>query len=165
MQPSSFDWNQWEAPAQPGPASPAAVPIPRIGSVSPRIKVVDETLRDGLQNPSVVDPNIADKLEILHLLNAVGVDTCDVGLPGAGPRAFEDVTRLVREMVEQKLHIRPTCAGRTLVQDIKPMADVTTPISASGSLSWSSRYTGTIAASVKRPHMAPNSAIMQTTML
>jgi 2-isopropylmalate synthase len=90
-----------------------------------RFELHDETMRDGLQNPSVVDPAIEDKLEILHLLDQVGVDTCDVGLPGAGPRAFEDVTRLVREMVEQKLRIRPTCAGRTMVADIRPMAEIT----------------------------------------
>ncbi len=84
----------------------------------------DETLRDGIQNPSVVDPDIGDKLEILHMLNDIGVDTIDVGLPGAGPRAYEDVLRLCREIVDQKLSIRPTCAGRTVVGDIKPMVEV-----------------------------------------
>lgn len=89
-----------------------------------RFELHDETLRDGLQNPSVVDPGIEDKLEILHLLDQVGVDTCDVGLPGAGPRAFEDVLRLCREIADCKLRIRPTCAGRTLVTDIRPMVEV-----------------------------------------
>ncbi len=84
----------------------------------------DETLRDGIQNPSVVDPEIGDKLEILHMLNDIGVDTIDVGLPGAGPRAYDDVLRLCREIVDQKLAIRPTCAGRTVVADIRPMAEV-----------------------------------------
>lgn len=84
----------------------------------------DETLRDGLQNPSVKDPDVKDKLAILHLLNAVGIDTCDVGLPGAGPRAFSDVLALCKEMVAQKMHIKPTCAGRTLVADIEPMARI-----------------------------------------
>ncbi|MEM6959459.1 MAG: 2-isopropylmalate synthase, partial [Myxococcota bacterium] len=71
----------------------------------------DETLRDGIQNPSVVDPPIGDKLEILHLLDEVGVYSSDVGLPGAGPRAFEDVLRLCREINEHKLSIKPACAG------------------------------------------------------
>jgi len=84
----------------------------------------DETLRDGIQNPSVVDPDIGDKLEILHMLDAIGVDTIDVGLPGAGERAYDDVLRLCREIVDNKLSIRPTCAGRTLVSDIAPMAEV-----------------------------------------
>lgn len=89
-----------------------------------RFELHDETLRDGLQNPSVLDPSIEDKLEILHLLDQVGVDTIDVGLPGAGQRAFEDVTRLCREIVDCKLRIRPTCAGRTLAQDIEPMSRI-----------------------------------------
>ncbi|MEC7525516.1 MAG: LeuA family protein [Myxococcota bacterium] len=84
----------------------------------------DETLRDGIQNPSVVDPEIDDKLEILHMLEEIGVDTIDVGLPGAGQRAFNDVLRLCREIADQKMSIRPTCAGRTLVQDIAPMVEV-----------------------------------------
>ena len=66
----------------------------------------DETLRDGIQNPSVVDPDISDKLEILHMLEAIGVDTIDVGLPGAGPRAFEDVLRLCKEIADQKIRTR-----------------------------------------------------------
>ncbi|HEY8431094.1 MAG TPA: LeuA family protein [Sandaracinaceae bacterium] len=84
----------------------------------------DETLRDGIQNPSVVDPDIEDKIEILHMLDEIGVDTIDVGLPGAGPRAFADVLRLCREIADNRLRIRPTCAGRTLVQDIAPMVEV-----------------------------------------
>src|SRR5690606_30672757 len=89
-----------------------------------RFELHDETLRDGIQNPSVVDPEIEDKVEILHMLDEIGVDTIDVGLPGAGPRAFADVLRLCREIADNKLRIRPTCAGRTLVQDIAPMVEV-----------------------------------------
>ncbi len=89
-----------------------------------RFELHDETLRDGIQNPSVVDPGIGDKIEILHLLDEVGVYSTDVGLPGAGPRAFEDVLRLCQEVRDQKLNIRPSCAGRTLVSDIKPMVEV-----------------------------------------
>jgi 2-isopropylmalate synthase len=84
----------------------------------------DETLRDGIQNPSVVDPDVEDKLAILHHLDAIGVDTLDVGLPGAGPRAFADVLRIVREIADQGLRIRPTCAGRTVVADIAPMVEI-----------------------------------------
>jgi 2-isopropylmalate synthase len=84
----------------------------------------DETLRDGIQNPSVVDPEVGDKLEILHMLDEIGVDTIDVGLPGAGPRAFADVLRLCREIADNHMRIRPTCAGRTLEQDIAPMVEV-----------------------------------------
>ncbi|MEO0321919.1 MAG: LeuA family protein [Myxococcota bacterium] len=89
-----------------------------------RFEIHDETLRDGIQNPSVVDPGLGDKLEILHLLDEVGVDSTDVGLPGAGPRAYEAVLALCREIAKARLAIRPTCAGRTVVGDIEPMAQV-----------------------------------------
>ena len=85
----------------------------------------DETLRDGLQSPSVVDPPIAKKRELLHLMSELGVDTADVGLPGAGPRAEADVDALSREIRDAKLPIRANCAGRTIVRDIEPMVRVT----------------------------------------
>ena len=67
------------------------------------VEFFDETLRDGIQNPSVRDPSIGDKLEILHLMASVGIHVADIGLPGASQRAFDDVLRLCREVVEQKL--------------------------------------------------------------
>lgn len=88
------------------------------------ILVHDETLRDGIQNPSANDPTIEEKIEILHLLESVGVDSVNVGLPGAGPRPLRDTLRLTEEIVSQKLKIRPACAGRTLVQDLVAVADV-----------------------------------------
>ena len=60
----------------------------------------DETLRDGLQNPSVRDPSIAEKIEILHLMEALGIESVNIGLPGAGPRAFADTEALAREIVD-----------------------------------------------------------------
>ena len=89
-----------------------------------KFQMHDETLRDGIQNPSVVDPGIGDKLEILHLLDEMGVFSTDVGLPGAGPRAFEDVLTLCKEIVDNGMRILPTCAGRTVVADIKPMVEI-----------------------------------------
>jgi 2-isopropylmalate synthase len=91
-----------------------------IGSV----QVTDETLRDGLQSPSVSDPSTEDKVKILHLLAAVGVEAADLGLPGAGPRARADVERLAREIVDNGMKIRANCASRTLEADIKPIAEV-----------------------------------------
>jgi 2-isopropylmalate synthase len=84
----------------------------------------DETLRDGLQSPSVTDPPVEAKLEILHLMNGLGIETADVGLPGAGPRQREAVERLCREIGDHKLRIRANCAGRTVAADIQPMADL-----------------------------------------
>jgi 2-isopropylmalate synthase len=84
----------------------------------------DETLRDGLQNPSVFDPPIEEKIRILHLMEALGIDTVNIGLPGAGPRACADVEALAREIVNAKLKIVPNCAARTLEADIRPIAEI-----------------------------------------
>jgi len=73
----------------------------------------DETLRDGLQSPSVTDPPLATKLELIHLMDELGIDTADVGLPGAGPRAVADVTAICKEIARAKLNIKANCAART----------------------------------------------------
>ncbi len=88
------------------------------------IELDDETLRDGLQGPSITDPPIGTKKRILHAMDALGIDTADVGLPGAGPRAVEDVTALCREIVDAKLAIRPNCAARTMIRDVEPIARI-----------------------------------------
>ena len=84
----------------------------------------DETLRDGLQSPSVRCPSIEQKLEILHLINRLGIDTADLGLPGAGPHVVRDVERLAREIASQTLTVKANCAARTLIADIKPVVEI-----------------------------------------
>ena len=88
------------------------------------VLLTDETLRDGLQSPSVRDPSIEQKIEILHLMESLGITSLDLGLPGAGPRAVEHVTVLAREIVAHKLKIRPYCAARTHENDIRPIAEI-----------------------------------------
>ena len=93
--------------------------------VAPRqVLLDDETLRDGLQSPSVRCPTIDEKLEILHLIDRLGIDTADIGLPGAGPHVVQDVERLAREIVDQRLAVRANCAARTVIADIRPIAEV-----------------------------------------
>lgn len=84
----------------------------------------DETLRDGLQSPSVLSPSIEQKLRILHLIERLRIDAADIGLPGAGPHVVRDVQRLAREIADQRLRVKPNCAARTVVADIKPIAEV-----------------------------------------
>ncbi|MBI2378839.1 MAG: 2-isopropylmalate synthase [Deltaproteobacteria bacterium] len=84
----------------------------------------DETLRDGIQSPSVADPSIDDKLAIVHLQAKLGITTANIGLPGAGPRAYEDVLRIAKEIATQKLTLKANCAARTMVQDIRPIVEV-----------------------------------------
>ncbi len=88
------------------------------------IQLDDETLRDGLQNASVVDPDIARKIRILHLMDELGIHTADIGLPGAGPRAVEAVTALAREISDAGLSITANCAARTVVADVEPIARI-----------------------------------------
>jgi 2-isopropylmalate synthase len=104
-----FDWNE----------------VNRKGRiVSQGFSLFDETLRDGLQNPSVEDPPVEQKLEILHLMEDLGIHEADIGLPGSSKRAFEDVLRMCKEVVDCKMKIRIACAGRTVVSDITPMIEV-----------------------------------------
>jgi len=89
-----------------------------------RVMLTDESLRDGLQSPSVKDPTIDEKLRILHLMEKLGINHLDMGLPGAGPRVFADVERLAREIRDSKLKIRGNCAARTHQSDIRPVAEI-----------------------------------------
>jgi 2-isopropylmalate synthase len=89
-----------------------------------RVMLDDETLRDGLQSPSVRMPTIEQKIRILHLINDLGIDTADIGLPGAGPHVVQDVERLAREIVDGRLAVRANCASRTLASDIQPIVDI-----------------------------------------
>jgi 2-isopropylmalate synthase len=104
-----YDWNQMDA-AKLRPAGP--------------VLLNDETLRDGLQSPSVRDPSIAEKIQILQLMEALGINSLDLGLPGAGPRALADCEALAHEIVRHKMKIRANCAARTHENDIRPIADI-----------------------------------------
>src|ERR1700719_294957 len=103
------DWNQ------------ASTPLIAPGT---RVLLNDETLRDGLQNPSVHDPGIDDKIRILHLMEALGIESVNIGLPGAGARAAEQVEALAREIATNRMKIRPNCAARTHENDIRPIVEI-----------------------------------------
>jgi 2-isopropylmalate synthase len=105
-----YDWNSVEKVA---PLSPKR-----------RIQFLDETLRDGIQSPSVVDPSIDDKLRLVELANDLGIDTMDIGLPGAGKRAIEDVTTIAKHIRDAKLRVKPSCAARTHVNDVQAVVDI-----------------------------------------
>ena len=102
-----YDWNKVGAAAPP-----------------PLVMLDDETLRDGLQSPSVRAPTIDQKIRILHLIDSLGIDTADIGLPGAGPHVVRDVEQLAREIASARLKVRANCAARTHIDDIRPIADV-----------------------------------------
>jgi 2-isopropylmalate synthase len=104
-----YDWNVATAPA-----------------IAPGTHVLlnDETLRDGLQNPSVFDPSIEEKIEILHLMESLGIDAVNIGLPGAGPRAAAHTEALAREIATDRMKIKPNCAARTHENDIRPIVEI-----------------------------------------
>lgn len=104
-----YDWNKVE---------------PQLRKPDRHIGFDDETLRDGLQSPSVCEPPVEKKIELLHLMNALDIDTADIGLPGAGGTHAAGVELMAREIVDQKLKIRPNCAARTHKNDIIPIAEI-----------------------------------------
>lgn len=104
-----YDWNN--------------IPGPDLKPKGP-VLLDDESLRDGLQSPSVRDPSIPEKLEILHLMEALGINMADIGLPGAGPRAFAHCEAIAREIAQAKLKIKPNCAARTHENDIRPIEEL-----------------------------------------
>jgi 2-isopropylmalate synthase len=105
-----YDWNSTEKVA---PLSPRR-----------RVQFLDETLRDGIQSPSVVDPTIEDKLRLVELANDLGIDTMDIGLPGAGRRAIDDVTTIASHIKAHALRIKPACAARTHQHDVQAVIDI-----------------------------------------
>jgi 2-isopropylmalate synthase len=108
VHPLIYDWNTVDAP--PAPSAP--------------VMLDDETLRDGLQSPSVRTPSIEQKLEILHLIDALGIETANLGLPGAGPHVVRDVERLAREIADARLKVAANCASRTVIADLVPIAEI-----------------------------------------
>ncbi len=105
-----FDWNR----AEDGDMRP----------LRGEVELDDETLRDGLQSPSVRSPSIDDKVEILHMMVELGIESADLGLPGAGPHVVEQVSALAREIVDAKLPIEANCAARTVAADIEPVIEI-----------------------------------------
>src|SRR5687768_8823453 len=103
------DWNQEDAP---------------FDWASCRVELNDETLRDGLQCPSVTDPVIDDKKRLLHLMVDLGIASADIGLPGAGPRARADTLALAKEIASAGLALEANCAARTVISDVEPVARI-----------------------------------------
>jgi 2-isopropylmalate synthase len=105
-----YDWNSVEkvAPLAPGRD----------------VRFLCETLRDGIQSPSVVDPNISDKLRLVEIASDLGIHHIDIGLPGAGQRAIEDCTTIAEFIRDNRLKIKPACAARTHMNDVGAIVDI-----------------------------------------
>ncbi len=105
-----YDWNDVE----------------RYHSLAPKrhITFFDETLRDGIQSPSVVDPDIEDKIKLVQIASDLGIQHVDIGLPGAGARAIEDCTALAKYARDNRLPVKLACAARTHIKDIQAIVDI-----------------------------------------
>src|SRR3990167_331122 len=105
-----------------------ALPMTWSWNDSPRAQarpsLQDETLRDGIQSPSVFDPTAAEKIELLHSMESLGIDVVNVGLPAASAKNREDTEVLCHEIVRARLRIRPAAAARTVVSDLVPIVEV-----------------------------------------
>ena len=104
-----YDWNEVGEPPKKPPRT---------------IEFDDETLRDGLQSPSVHTPTVEERIEILRLMDAMGLDTATIGLPGAGRVAKDDTLALARAVIDEKMKIAPNCVARTLEQDVRPILEI-----------------------------------------
>lgn len=102
------DWNAAGAP--PRPAHP--------------VQVSDETLRDGVQAASVKEPSTEARRELLSLMDRLGVGAASLGMPCTGERAFAHSLSLARHVREARLKLEPYLAGRTVVEDLAPIAEV-----------------------------------------
>jgi len=103
-----YDWNVVGAG---GPGRPG------------NVEIDDETLRDGLQGPSVRQPTLDEKIEILHRMEALGIHAVDLGYPGASPTVVDHVVALAEEIRNRGFSIVPNCAGRTHASDILPISE------------------------------------------
>src|SRR5258708_8478331 len=108
-----YDWNRRDSPFDWARA---------------RVDLNDETLRDGLQSPSVQDPPLEVKRRLLHLMADLGIVAADIGLPGAGPRVVEQLRALATEIRDQKLPIFPNCAARPVVPVAEPLHRLPPPL-------------------------------------
>jgi 2-isopropylmalate synthase len=104
-----FDWNEMGRRGRPIPAT---------------FEVLDETLRDGLQNPSVCHPSLGEKIDLVHRMSRLGIHAVNVGIPGSSPRVYREALRLCREIDSARLPIRPVCSGRTVASDLEPIVDI-----------------------------------------
>jgi isopropylmalate/homocitrate/citramalate synthase len=81
------------------------------------VELDDETLRDGLQGPSVRNPPLEIKKRLLYLMDQLGIHSADIGLPGASDRARAEIVALAKETTKLRT-LKPNMALRTHPADV-----------------------------------------------
>ncbi|NUQ76450.1 MAG: 2-isopropylmalate synthase [Polyangiaceae bacterium] len=85
-----------------------------------RVEIDDETLRDGLQSPSVTHPSVEVKRKCLRYMVDLGIQRADIGLPMSAQ--LSDIRALLSTIVEENLPITPGLAVRTVISDFETVA-------------------------------------------
>ncbi|NJP96260.1 2-isopropylmalate synthase [Nonomuraea sp. FMUSA5-5] len=88
------------------------------------VELNDETLRDGLQSPSARQPDLAERMRLLQLMDRLGIDAASIGMPASGAVAGRMAAELAAYGARQTPRLRLHCAARTAVSDIQAVADV-----------------------------------------
>jgi 2-isopropylmalate synthase len=105
-----------------------------------RVEIDDETLRDGLQSPSVTHPSVEMKRKCLRYMVGLGIQRADIGLPMSAQ--LHDIRALLTTIAEERLAIQPGLAVRTVIADFETVARLrdefpTLPIKANAFLAMS----------------------------
>ena len=79
----------------------------------PKVEIHDATLRDGEQTPGVVF-SVDDKIAIAQMLNDVGVDRIEAGMPAVSPQDAE----AIKQISKLGLKSRIFTFARAMKQDI-----------------------------------------------
>ena len=78
------------------------------------IRIFDTTLRDGEQAPGA-SMNAAEKLEVAHQLEKLGVDIIEAGFPVSSPGDFESVRQIAHEVKGARI----AGLARAMEQDVR----------------------------------------------
>jgi 2-isopropylmalate synthase len=106
-----FNWN-----------SVPADPEPQAGS--PKGSFFDETLRDGIQAPTITAPSLEQKVQIVDHMMAAGIRSADLGFPSSGPVAARECLELARYVAARGHPMSVAYAGRTHPSDIRPICEI-----------------------------------------
>ena len=84
-----------------------------------QVQLYDTTLRDGMQGPGM-SLSAAEKVRVVHALDALGVDLIEAGFPGSNPKELE----LFEQLASEPLRGATICAfGMTRRRETDPADD------------------------------------------
>ncbi|MFC7979731.1 LeuA family protein [Streptomyces cinereoruber] len=109
-----FSWNTMDV--DPDPSGEAAVAGTGL--------LFDETLRDGLQAPNVINPGLEQKLRIVDHMVRSGIRAADLGFPGSDPAAARECLEIARHVAARRHPLSLGYAGRTHPADVHAICEI-----------------------------------------